>query len=250
MTRPDDVLLRVEGLSRRFGGVTAVDGLNLDVRRGEIVGLIGPNGSGKTTTFNLMTGSLKSDSGTVTFDGTDITGWPPYRIARAGLVRTFQLTRVFGELSVFENLISASGSHGDAVEKRVAPLLELVALDGDVATPAENLSIGQQKLLEMVQAAALGAELYLLDEPFAGVNPTMERRLIDLIHHLRTEGATFLLIDHEMKLVTELCSYVYLMDFGENFAEGTPEEVRDDPRTLEAYFGKGYIAGSRDTPDV
>ncbi|MDH3729717.1 MAG: ABC transporter ATP-binding protein [Acidimicrobiia bacterium] len=244
--RPDSLLLEVSGLTKHFGGVVAVDDLDLRVNRGEIVGLIGPNGSGKTTTFNIISGALRPDEGTIVFDGTDITSWPTYRIARAGLARTFQLTRVFDEMTVYENLVAAAGSRAEVVEERIGPLLELVRLEDHLAMPAGNLSIGQQKLLEMVRAAALGADLFLLDEPFAGINPTMERHLIDLINHLQSEGSTFLLIDHEMQLVTELCSYIYLMDFGRNFAEGTPEEVREDPRTLEAYFGKGYIAGTRD----
>ncbi len=246
MSRTGERLLEVSGLTKRFGGVTAVDEFGFHINEGEIVGLIGPNGSGKTTTFNLISGALKPDAGRVRFAGRDITRWPTFRIARAGLVRTFQLTRIFGEMTVYENLIAGPGSDENVLRERIAPLLSLVNLEDDVATPASNLSIGQQKLLEMVRAAALGARLFLLDEPFAGVNPTMERRLIDLIHHLQREGATFLLIDHEMPLVAELCGYVYLMDFGEKLAEGTPDEVRDNPVTLEAYFGKGYISGTGD----
>ena len=247
MTRPAEKLLEVEELSKRFDGVLAVNGLSISVGRGEIVGLVGPNGSGKTTTFNMISGSIPADTGEVVFGGKNITRERPYSIARAGLVRTFQLTRVFNEMTVFENLATGPGSSQEVVEGTIGPLLELVGLEDHVSTPASQLSIGQQKLLEIVRAAALDAKLFLLDEPFAGVNPTMERKLVGLILELQKRGATFLIIDHEIQLIAELCSHVYVMDYGENLAEGTPDEVRADPRTLEAYFGKGYIARTSDS---
>ncbi len=246
MIRSGESILEVDQLSKRFAGVVAVNKLSFTVGQNEIVGLVGPNGSGKTTTFNLISGLIPADDGKVVFASKDITRERPYRIARAGLVRTFQLTRVFNEMTVFENLATGPGSSREVVEDTIGPLLKLVGLEDHIASPASQLSIGQQKLLEMIRAASLGARLFLLDEPFAGVNPTMERKLVGLIRELHKGGATFLIIDHEIPLIAELCNYVYVMDYGEKLAEGSPDEVRSDPKTLEAYFGKGYIARTSD----
>lgn len=243
--RKGATLLAAEGLSKRFGGVQAVDDVSLEVREAEIVGLIGPNGSGKSTTFSLISGTVRADRGRVVIGGRDVTGMPPHRIVRRGLVRTFQLTRVFPEMTVFENLAVSVGAAG-VEQPKVWELVELVGLAPKVLHRAGELSFGQQKLLELLRAALLEPRLLLLDEPFAGVNETMERQLVALVQHLRrARGSAFLLIDHEMRLMMELCGHIYVMDSGSILCEGPPDVVRHDPATLEAYFGKGHIAGSR-----
>ena len=242
------MLLEVVELRKSFGGVQAVSSFSCQVRTGEIVGLIGPNGSGKTTSFSMIAGSVRPDGGRVTFDGTDITGRRSFQVARHGLVRTFQLTRMFGDLSVYENLVvGRSRRDGDALG-RALELVELVGLQDKIGDLAGSLSFGQQRLLELIRGAALAPKLFLLDEPFAGINPTMEEKLLVLIRHLRDEGGmSFLIVDHEMRLIMELCEFIYVMDRGRNLTDGLPSSVRRDAATLDAYFGKGYVAGARGT---
>ena len=239
-TTAETALLEVDNLHKRFGGVLAVNGMSCTVHDGEIVGLIGPNGSGKTTTFNMIAGSERPDSGEVTFDSHRITGLTPHRVAGQGLIRTFQISRVFHDLTVAENLSVATSA--DAVDKQLPwELIDLVNLGPHIVERAGDLSFGQQKLLELIRAAALGPRLMLLDEPFAGVNETMERQLATLIRELQQRGVSFFLIDHEMKMIMSLCDRIYVMHQGALLFEGPPEAVRDDEATKEAYFGKGRI---------
>jgi ABC-type branched-subunit amino acid transport system ATPase component len=258
-SRPDvtDTPLRVERLSKRFGGITAVDGATFEVERGTLTGLIGPNGAGKSTTFNLVTGVLTPDAGRVVFDGADITGLEPYEIADRGLVRTFQIARELREMTVLENMMLAPkeqrgeslwrsvlpGTRGGVVSQetelldRVWETLEFFEIEHLAEEYAGNLSGGQRKLLEMARALLTDPDVLLLDEPFAGVNPTLERRLLDHIHDLRGDGYTFLLVEHDMDLIMENCGHVVVMHRGRVLTEGPPETVRTDEAVVDAYLG-------------
>ncbi|MEZ3162812.1 ABC transporter ATP-binding protein [Halorubrum sp. RMP-47] len=250
--------LRVEGLVKRFGGVTAVDGASFEVESGSLTGLIGPNGAGKSTTFNCITGVHEPTAGSVYFEGEDITGLRPHRIARQGLVRTFQIARELAEMTVLENLMLApQGQIGESAIRAVTPglrgavvdeetdlrqraweTLEFFEIDHLAHEHAGNLSGGQRKLLEMARALMTDPEMVLLDEPLAGVNPTLEEKLLDRIHELRADGYTFLLVEHDMDIIMENCEHVIVMHQGSVLAEGTGDEIRNDERVIEAYLGE------------
>jgi len=249
--------LQVDSLRKSFGGITAVDDASFQVERGSLTGLIGPNGAGKSTTFNLITGMLQPDSGTVTFDGEDITGQKPHAIANRGLVRTFQIARELQEMTVLENMMLAPkyqrgealwrsvtpGFRGDVIEQeselldRVWNVLEFFEIDHIAEEFAGNLSGGQRKLLEMARALLTDPDMLLLDEPFAGVNPSLERRLLDHIHELREQGYTFLLVEHDMDLIMENCERVIVLHQGRVLTEGTPAEIQANEEVIEAYLG-------------
>jgi branched-chain amino acid transport system ATP-binding protein len=229
-------LLEVRGVSKRFGGVQALDGVDLAVRAGGITGLIGPNGSGKSTLFHVVSGVHRPDGGEVRFDGDRISGLAPHEINRRGLARTFQLTRLFGQMTVWENL--AAVARGPAALERAGELLGLVGLDHLGDEYAANLSYGQGKLLEFARALVNDPRLVLLDEPFAGVNPVMEQRLIEHVRALAGRGVTFFVTDHEMRLILALCGDLYVLDHGVVIARGAPEEVRRNEAVIEAYFGR------------
>ncbi|MDI3339670.1 MAG: ABC transporter ATP-binding protein [Sphaerobacter sp.] len=254
-----DAILEVLHLTRAFGGVTAVNDCSFQVRRGTITGLIGPNGAGKTTAFNLISGFLKPTSGTVIFDGERIDGQPPHVIARKGLVRTFQIPRPLGAMTVLENLVLVSaGQEGERVWNvwfrpgrvgqrereiidRALAVLEYVDLIHLRDEYAANLSGGQKKLLELARALMAEPRLILLDEPGAGVNRTLLRRLVGYIEELCfARGITMFIIEHDMDLVARLCNPVIVMSEGTRLTEGTPEEVRNNPAVLEAYLGGQY----------
>lgn len=240
MPSPADTILEADGLVKRFGGVTAVDGCTFTVERGAITGLIGPNGSGKTTTFNLVTGLERPDAGTVTFDGARIDGSPPYRITRMGLGRSFQVTRVFPEMTVLENMLVSAEQDADLDDcaDRAHRLLELIGLVDLRNEFGANLSYGQNKLVEITRVHMRPHGIVLLDEPFAGVNPTLCQQLLVYLRRMRDEGLTYFIIDHEMKLLMDLCEHVLVMDQGRLLMEGPPQTVQDDPRVLAAYFGQ------------
>jgi branched-chain amino acid transport system ATP-binding protein len=234
---PDHILC-VRGLRRDFGGVQALRGVDLHVARGTITGLIGPNGSGKTTLFQVISGIDRGATGTVTFDRENILGWRPSRIYRRGLARTFQLSRVFPELTVLENLVVAGSRKDGAATERALGLLERVHLREYAAILGKNLSYGQQKLVEFLRVLMSDPALILLDEPAAGVNPTLRGTLWDMVRHLNGLGTTFLIIEHNMEVIADLCSDVYVLSDGEIIAHGDFAAVRNDERVLEAYFGK------------
>lgn len=249
-------LLEGSGLRKAFGGVAAVDGVSIAVPAGSIGGLIGPNGAGKTTLFNLLAGSLPPDGGQVRFDGRDITRWPPHRIARLGLTRTFQLARELDRLTVLENLLLADPdqpgerlaavflrprlvrkAQAEAVG-RARAVLELVGLGGREDVLARDLSGGQKKLLELGRALMSGARMILLDEIGAGVAPTLLGHLCGVIQRLNREhGKTFLLIEHNMGVIGRLCDHVTVMAAGQVLTQGRFDEVRRDARVVGAYLG-------------
>ena len=241
------ILLRTEGLSRRFGGITAVNTCSIDVHAGSVTGLIGPNGSGKTTLFNLITGVYQPDSGESYLADRRITHLLPSQICHLGLSRTFQITRLFWNLSVLENMIVPVRQVGVRPligpgmfrheEERAMGLLERVGLDHLRDQPANKLSFGQQKLLEFAAILMSEPDLVLLDEPAGGVNPTMIRFIMDLIRDLNREGVTFLVVEHNMGVVMELCDYVIVLDQGAKIAEGTPDFIQNNPLVLDAYLG-------------
>ena len=251
-------LLSVDGLTKTFGGLVAVDNASFDLEEGEILGLAGPNGAGKTVTFNCITGQHTPDAGRVTFRGEDITGYAPDAVARAGIGRTFQEVRVYPELPVRENLVFAAqrksigataaaaiaggGSGGeDDLATRADEMLETVELDHLADADAESLSYGQRKILAF--AAALMThpepELILLDEPMAGVNPTMINKLSDYVRTFNERGRSFLLVEHNMRVMSDLCDRIVVLDAGHPIAAGRPEEIRNDEAVVEAYFGEG-----------
>jgi branched-chain amino acid transport system ATP-binding protein len=249
--------LQVDDLHKSFGGITAVDGATFQVERGSLTGLIGPNGAGKSTTFNLITGMYRPDSGSVTFNGEDITGLDPHEVANRGLVRTFQIARELKEMTVLENMMLApKGQIGESLWRSVAPgirsrvvdqeeelleraweTLEFFEIDHIAEEYAGNLSGGQRKLLEMARALLTDPDMLLLDEPFAGVNPSLEKRLLEHIHELREEGYTFLLVEHDMDLIMENCERVIVMHQGNVLTEGTPTEIKANEEVIEAYLG-------------
>ncbi len=252
-----DPVLRVDGLEKTFEGVTALDGVSFGVESETLTGLIGPNGAGKSTTFNVVSGAIEPDAGRVTFDGEDITGLKPNRTSSRGLVRTFQIAREFETMTVLENMmLPPTNQRGEAAWRSILPgtrggvqdeeeavferaweMLEFFDIDHLALEEAGALSGGQRKLLELARALMLDPEVLLLDEPFAGVNPSLERDLLDRLEDLRDRGRTFLLVEHDMDLIMEHCERVIVMHQGRTLVTGTPEEVRSEERVIEAYLG-------------
>jgi neutral amino acid transport system ATP-binding protein len=230
-------VLEVVDLTKRFGGVAAVDQVSLALTGGTIYGLIGPNGSGKTTLFNCITGLETRDSGYVVFKGARVDGWKPHRIANAGLGRTFQIIRVFPELTALENLLVVARGPLEPVRARARELLAFVKLERLANEYAGNLSYGQQRLLEFVRVLMTDPELILLDEPAAGVNRTLLNDLLDAVRQLKADGKTVFLVEHDMKVVMGLCEMVFVLDHGQKIAEGPPGVIQADERVIEAYFG-------------
>ena len=231
-------VLDVRGVRKSFGGVTAVSDVSLTLDRGRIYGLIGPNGSGKTTLFNCITGLERPEAGAILLDGTRIDGWKPHRIAQRGVGRTFQVIRVFPELTALENLMVVTRGARAAAEQRALELLRFVKLERLAGEYAGNLSYGQQKLVEFVRVLMTDPALILLDEPAAGVNRTLLNDLLEAVGRLRDGGKTVLLVEHDMKVVMGLCETVFVLDHGEKIAEGPPGVIQADERVIEAYFGR------------
>ena len=256
-------ILEVEGVTRRFGGLRAVDGASFVVERGSIASLIGPNGAGKSTLFNIVSGFLRPDGGRVLFEGRSIAGRPPHRIAQAGLVRTFQTPRALTRLTVLDNLLLAAPRHPgerlgrlllapggarrrerEALE-RAQGLLSLVRLDHHAHELAGTLSGGERKLLDFARALMAEPRLVLLDEPMAGVNPVLRLQLLDHIARLRRElGVTFLFVEHDLDVVMRASDRVVVMSDGRVIAAGSPSEVRADPAVQSVYLGTGSTFGA------
>ncbi len=241
-----NALLEASGLTKRFGGVTAVSDCSFSVPEGSITALVGPNGSGKTTAFNLITGYMRGDAGAVRFAGTTVHRPDPVRLARQGLIRTFQQARIFPALTLVENLVAAVQQPWWAVFRTAVPgreraraleLLDEFGLAGMADARAGELSYGQKKLLEFATVLMGEPRLVLLDEPTAGVNPVLVQQIEGRIRDLHARGITFLVVEHNMNLVMRLCDPVIVLDHGAKLADGPPEVVRSDPRVLDAYLG-------------
>lgn len=251
-------LFKVERLKKSFGAVRALDGCSFEVFKGDILGIIGPNGAGKTVALSVISGELKPDQGKVNFRGYDITGWPTYKIVKLGLTRTFQLTRIYPEMTVLENMLFAAQRKGlsynvfqvlkgsllpqiDRMNReRAMNLLKTFDLIHMKDGKAKELSYGQRKLLELANALITypDPQLIILDEPLAGINPIMTQKIAAYLREFQKKGLTFVIIEHNVRLLTNLCNRMIVLFQGRKIAEGSPRDVQKDPLTIEAYFGE------------
>jgi len=243
-------ILEGKGVTKYFGGLAAVSNVDFNVEQGEALGLIGPNGAGKTTLFNLISAALVPKSGTIRFKGENITGLKPYKICRMGVARTFQTVKVFGDMPVINNVelgsffgTSTKMSSADAV-REASELLEFVGLSAVKATPAKDLTLANQKRLEVARALATNPELLLLDEMMAGLNPAELAQAMELVTRIRDKGITIIMIEHVMKAIMNVCERIIVLHHGEKIAEGTPQEIATSKTVIRIYLGEKAHAGS------
>jgi branched-chain amino acid transport system ATP-binding protein len=247
-------ILEGKGLTKYFGGLAAVSNVDFHVEQGEVLGLIGPNGAGKTTLFNLISASLTPKSGTIRFKGEDITGLKPYKICRMGVARTFQTVKVFAQMPVLNNVVlgayfgvSPRMSSTDA-SREAATLLEFVGLSAVKGIPAKDLTLANQKRLEVAGALATHPDLLLLDEMMAGLNPTEVAQAMELVTRIRDKGITIIMIEHVMKAIMSVCERIMVLHHGAKIAEGSPQEIATSKRVIEVYLGDKAQAGNSRIP--